>query len=319
MRILFAGTPEFAAGHLRSLLDQQEHTVVTVFTQPDRPAGRGKKLTPGPVKALALSHSLPLHQPLSLRNNPEIQNQITQLAPDIMIVVAYGLILPESILNIPRFGCLNVHASLLPRWRGAAPIQRAIEAGDTQTGITIMQMNAGLDTGDMLLKISCAIDTQDTTATLHDKLLALGGPALQTVLQKIHAATIQPQKQNDEDACYAAKITKAETRLDWTLPAVVLERKIRAFNPVPAVYFDLEGNSIRVLESAVIEKSSTTAPGTIVACSQDGIDIATATNILRLQKLQLPGKKIMTAGEIFNGHRKIFSPGYFLGLNSGGN
>lgn len=308
MRILFAGTPEFAAGHLRYLLDNNRYNIVAVFTQPDRPAGRGKKLTASPVKELALLQHLPVYQPHSLRDSA-VQEQVTQLAPDVIVVVAYGLILPQSILNIPRFGCLNVHASLLPRWRGAAPIQRAIEAGDKQTGITIMQMDVGLDTGDMLLKIPCPIDAQDTAASLHDKLMALGGPALLTVLHDIDKGNIRREKQNDSDACYATKITKTEARLDWRLPAITLDQKIRAFNAYPVAYFDHEGSSIRVWESSVLQESSTKTPGTIVNCSQQGIDISTGTNILRLNRLQLPGKKPMAAQEILNGYAGTFSTG----------
>jgi len=312
MRILFAGTPEFAAGHLRYLLEQSEHEIMAVFTQPDRPAGRGKKLAASAVKALALHHHLPVYQPVSLRDNA-VQEQITQLAPDIIIVVAYGLILPKTILDIPRFGCLNVHASLLPRWRGAAPIQRAIEAGDKQTGITIMQMDVGLDTGDMLLKVPCSIDDQDTTVSLHDKLLALGGPALLTVLEKIENGVIQREKQNNDDACYAAKISKVEARIDWKLPATTLEQKIRAFNAFPVAYFDIEGHSVRIWEATILDDISKTIPGKIIQCSPQGIDISTGTNILRLKKLQLPGKKTMTAMEILNGHGEIFSTGKILG------
>lgn len=311
MRILFAGTPEFAAGHLHCLLEQSEHDVVAVFTQPDRPAGRGKKLTASPVKELALLHQLPVYQPHSLRDNA-VQEQISQLNPDVIIVVAYGLILPKTILAIPRFGCLNVHASLLPRWRGAAPIQRAIEAGDTQTGITIMQMDVGLDTGDMLLKIPCPIDGQDTASSLHDKLMALGSPALLTVLQHLEQGNAKGEKQNDTAACYAPKITKAEARLDWKLPAMALEQKIRAFNPFPVAYFESDGLNVRVWEATALEESSGTSPGTIVNGHSQGIDIATGTHILRLKQLQLPGKKTMAAQEILNGHSNIFAPGKVL-------
>jgi methionyl-tRNA formyltransferase len=311
MRILFAGTPEFAAGHLRYLLEQGFHEIVAVFTQPDRPAGRGKKMTASPVKELALSHHLPIYQPRSLRDNT-VQEQIAQLTPDVIIVVAYGLILPENILTIPRFGCLNVHASLLPRWRGAAPIQRAIEAGDKQTGITIMQMDAGLDTGDMLLKVPCSIDTQDTAASLHDKLMALGCPALLTVLQNIDNGNVQWEKQNGRDACYAAKITKTEARLNWKLPAPTLQQKIRAFNAFPVAYFECDGLSIRVWEATVLNETSTKTPGTIVNCSHHGIDISTGAHILRLKQLQLPGKKILTAQELLNGYGNIFSIGKIL-------
>jgi len=311
MRIIFAGTPEFAAGHLQHLLQHSVHEIVAVFTQPDRPAGRGKKVTASPVKALALQHHLPIYQPLSLRD-AAIQDEMTHLAPDVMIVVAYGLILPESLLAIPRHGCLNVHASLLPRWRGAAPIQRAIEAGDKQTGVTIMQMDAGLDTGDMLLKSSCTIDTKETAATLHDKLLSLGAPALLTVLQKIFEGNIQREKQNEVDACYAKKITKAEARLDWKLSADALEKKIRAFNPFPVAYFDLDGCSVRVWKSIALRDISNAVPGTIIRSCHEGIDVSTGDHTLKLQTLQLPGKKSMSAKEIMNGHGELFAKGKVL-------
>jgi methionyl-tRNA formyltransferase len=311
MRILFAGTPEFAAGHLRALLDDSAHEIIAVFTQPDRPAGRGKRLTASPVKTLALLHHLPIYQPVSLRE-VATQEQISRLAPDIMVVVAYGLILPPAILAIPRLGCLNVHASLLPRWRGAAPIQRAIEAGDSQTGITIMQMDAGLDTGDMLLKTTCDIGEHDTTASLHDKLLDTGGSALCSVLEKIAEGSVSPEKQNSRDACYAAKISKSEAKIDWNLPSIVLERKVRAFIPFPVAYFDLDGQSVRVFESSALHESSQKIPGTIVQCSQQGIDISTGDNLLRLKKLQLPGGKPLSAGEILNGHSHHFSMGKVL-------
>lgn len=311
MRILFAGTPEFAAGHLRYLLEHSNHEIVAVYTQPDRPAGRGKKLTASPTKTLAQQHHLPIYQPISLRDDA-VQNQIALLSPDIMVVVAYGLILPKTVLTIPHFGCLNVHASLLPRWRGAAPIQRAIEAGDKQSGITIMQMDAGLDTGDMLLKISCSIDEHETSTSLHDKLLALGGPALLDILQNIDNGSTDSQKQNSIDACYAAKINKAEARLDWHLPATTLERKIRAFIPFPVAYFEMDDHAIRVWESTLLNDDAKRVPGTIVKCNHEGIDISTGKNILRLKKLQLPGKKPMSAHEILNGHGESFLPGKIL-------
>ena len=308
MRILFAGTPEFAAAHLRYLLDHSPHNVVGVFTQPDRPAGRGKQVTASPVKCLALEHRLPLFQPLTLRD-AATQQQISSLAPDVMIVVAYGLILPKAVLQIPRHGCLNVHASLLPRWRGAAPIQRAIEAGDAESGITIMQMDEGLDTGDMLLRLACPISTGETGSSLHDKLLALGGPALVTVLEQIGQAKTHAEKQAGDQACYAAKISKQEARLDWQLDAQTLERKIRAFNPFPIAFFEINGQPVRVWCATFSPVKTLAAPGSILKADKEGIDVATGNGVLRLEKLQLPGKKILAASELLNGHASLFHPG----------
>ncbi len=312
MRIIFAGTPEFAAGHLRYLLEKTTHEIVAVFTQPDRPAGRGKKLTASPVKETALSHQLPVYQPVTLRDKA-IQEQIAQLKPDVMVVVAYGLILPSSVLSIPPFGCLNVHASLLPRWRGAAPIQRSIEAGDTETGITIMQMDEGLDTGAMLLKVNCSIAPQETSASLHDKLMSLGSPALTQVLQAIENKTVQTTAQDNTQASYASKINKTEAKLDWQQAAADLERKVRAFNPFPIAYIDLKGESVRIWQALALNEKTHAAPGTILKSHPEGIDVATGEGVLRLTQLQLPGKKAFTAAEILNGHGKDFSVGQQLG------
>jgi methionyl-tRNA formyltransferase len=311
LRVIFTGTPEFAAGYLRYLLDHHCGDIVAVFTQPDRPAGRGKKLTASPVKEVALAHRVPVCQPASLRDMAA-QELIHQLAADLMIVVAYGLILPKVVLGIPRLGCINVHASLLPRWRGAAPIQRAIEAGDTETGITIMQMDEGLDTGDMLLTTRCAITADETGSSLHDKLLVLGCPTLVTTLQQIAAGTPQRIKQDATQSNYAPKITKAESRLDWGLPADMLERKIRAFNPFPVAYFGTGENSTRIWQAKVVSQLSTAVPGTILHSGKEGILVATGKNQLLLQQLQLPGKKVMSAQDVLNGHASHFAAGNLL-------
>lgn len=234
LRLIFAGTPDFAAHHLQTLIDSP-HQVIACYTQPDRPAGRGKKLQASPVKQLAVTHKIPMHQPKSLKNTDEHALLASHNA-DLMVVVAYGLILPPEVLSAPRLGCINVHASLLPRWRGAAPIQRAIEAGDAVTGITIMQMDEGLDTGDMLLTSECPILPTDTGGSLHDRLLMLGGPALIDVLTQLHNGTVFPQKQDNAASNYATKMTKTEAALDWQQSAEVLERKIRAFNPFPVTF-----------------------------------------------------------------------------------
>lgn len=244
LRIIFAGTPDFAARHLDALLSSG-HQIVGVFTQPDRPAGRGKKLMPGPVKALAEEKGLPVFQPVSLRPE-ENQQLVADLQADVMVVVAYGLILPKAVLTMPRLGCINVHGSLLPRWRGAAPIQRALWAGDSETGVTIMQMDVGLDTGDMLHKLACPITAEDTSATLYDKLAELGPQGLIETLKQLASGTATPEVQDEARVTYAEKLSKEEARVDWTLSAAQLERCIRAFNPWPMSWFEIEGQPVKV-------------------------------------------------------------------------
>lgn len=318
MRIVFAGTPEFAALHLQALLDDcsGNHDIVAVYTQPDRPAGRGKKLTPSPVKALAESHGIPVHQPLSLKD-AEQQQILAELNADIMVVVAYGLLLPPSILNTPKHGCINVHASLLPRWRGAAPIQRAIEAGDTETGVTIMQMDVGLDTGDMLQTCCCIIEKNDTGGSLHDKLAIIGPPALLTTLEQIAQGTVVAEKQNDAFSNYAPKITKQEALLDWSQPADVLEYKVRAFNPFPVAYTTLRHDRIRIWQAELSTQLSkgcvSDAPGTILEASNKGIKVSTKEGSLLITELQLPGKKRLPVSEILKSRAELFSPGTVLG------
>lgn len=301
--IIFAGTPDFAAVSLNALI-HSDHHIKAVYTQPDRPAGRGRHLTASPVKELALKHQLPIYQPLSLKDKEE-QQRLANLSADVMIVVAYGLLLPKPILDAPKLGCINVHASLLPRWRGAAPIQRSILAGDAQTGITIMQMNEGLDTGPMLYKVECAISANDTSATLHDKLAELGATALLETLSRL--TEIKAEKQNEASATYAQKIKKEEALLDWHHSAVELERKIRAFNPWPVAFIQ---NNIRIWEAKAIEKEiGDVQPGTILQASAVGIDVATGKGILRLLKLQLPGGKTLAVADILNSRKEEFAPG----------
>jgi methionyl-tRNA formyltransferase len=300
LKVIFAGTPEFAVSSLQALLDS-EHEVVAVYTQPDRPAGRGRKLTASPVKALALEHGLPVLQPQTLRDEAA-QQALAEWQADVMVVVAYGLILPEAVLNTPRLGCVNVHASLLPRWRGAAPIQRAILAGDAETGVTIMQMDAGLDTGDMLRKVVCPINTSDTAQTLHDKLAAQGAAALCDTLGKLAAGALSPEKQNDAEANYAEKLQKAEAKIDWTLSAQVLSRTVRAFNPWPVAFARYDEKNLRIWFAEAVAEKTNAAPGTVLAESRDGIDVATGDGILRVQLLQLPGGKVLDAGQFLNAH-----------------
>lgn len=310
LRIIFAGTPDFAARHLDALLSSG-HQVVGVFTQPDRPAGRGKKLMPSPVKALAEEHGLPVFQPASLRPQ-ENQQLVADLNADVMVVVAYGLILPKAVLDMPRLGCINVHGSLLPRWRGAAPIQRSLWAGDTDTGVTIMQMDVGLDTGDMLYKLACPITAEDTSATLYDKLAELGPKGLIDTLQQLADNRAQPEVQDEALVTYAEKLSKEEARLDWSLPAVQLERCIRAFNPWPMSWLEIDGQPVKVWQASVIVGQANAAPGTIIEASKQGIQVATVEGILNLESLQPAGKKAMSAQDLLNSRREWFTPGNSL-------
>jgi methionyl-tRNA formyltransferase len=310
LRIIFAGTPDFAAKHLQALIDSP-HEIVAVFTQPDRPAGRGNKLTASPVKTLAEQHQIPIFQPISLKNS-ENQQIIADLKADIMIVVAYGLILPKAVLDMPKFGCFNVHGSLLPRWRGAAPIQRACWAGDTETGVTIMQMDEGLDTGDMIYKATCSITPEDTSATLYDKLAALGPEALLKTLSLLIKHQLSPQKQNENFVTYAHKLSKQEARLNWQLSASQLERCIRAFNPWPVSYFEIADQPIKVWQSYVIANETLATPGTITGADKNGIAVATSEGVLVMTSLQPAGKKRMSAQDLLNSRRDWFTVGAML-------
>ncbi|PHM74807.1 methionyl-tRNA formyltransferase [Xenorhabdus kozodoii] len=307
LRIIFAGTPDFAARHLAALLNSQ-HQVVGVLTRPDKPAGRGKKLTPSPVKVLAEEHDVPVFQPKTLRTE-ESQQWVMEQQADIMIVVAYGLILPQAVLDIPRLGCLNVHGSLLPRWRGAAPIQRSVWAGDQETGVTIMQMDAGLDTGDMLLKAVCPITNEDTSDSLYEKLADIGPEALLSTLDLITSGTCQPEIQDDSFATYAEKLSKDEAKIDWNLPAIQIERCVRAFNPWPMSFFLIDDQPVKIWQAGVITKQTTQTPGTIINADKKGIQIATADGILNITQLQPPGKKAMSAADLLNSKREWFTPG----------
>lgn len=310
LRIIFAGTPDFAARHLDALLSSQ-HQIVGVFTQPDRPAGRGNKLTPSPVKVLAEQHNLPVFQPVSLRPEDN-QKLVSDLNADVMVVVAYGLILPKAVLDMPRLGCINVHGSLLPRWRGAAPIQRALWAGDAETGVTIMQMDVGLDTGDMLHKVSCPITAQDTSATLYDKLADMGPQGLLVTLAALANGTATPEKQDEALVTYAEKLSKEEARLNWTLSAAQLERCVRAFNPWPVSFFMIDNQPVKVWQSQVIAAEDNQAPGTIISADKNGIAVATAEGLLLMTQLQPSGKKSMSAQDLLNSRREWFIPGNCL-------
>jgi methionyl-tRNA formyltransferase len=304
-QIIFAGTPRFSAVTLDALI-QSQHKIKAVYTQPDRPKGRGRKLTASPVKELALQHELPIYQPETLRSSDH-QKVLADLQADLMIVVAYGLLLPTPVLQAPRLGCLNVHASLLPRWRGAAPIQRAILAGDEKTGITIMQMDEGLDTGGMLYKLDCPIEKNDTSASLHDKLAQLGAQALLSTLDQLE--TLAFCAQDNALVTYAHKIKKEEAQINWHLPALEIERMIRAFNPWPVAFF---GENIRVWNAVSLSVACQETPGTILQTTHEGIDVATGKNILRLQTLQLPGGRALAVADLLNSRAEIFSAGKML-------
>ena len=309
LKIIFAGTPDFAARHLDALL-VSEHQVVGVFTQPDRPAGRGNKLTPSPVKLLAQAHDIPVFQPKSLKPE-ENQHLVADLQADIMVVVAYGLILPKAVLAMPRLGCINVHGSLLPRWRGAAPIQRSLWAGDSETGVTIMQMDVGLDTGDMLHKLSCPITAEDTSASLYEKLAQLGPQGMLLTLDLLASGNARPEVQDEALVSYAEKLSKEEARLNWSLSAAQLERCIRAFNPWPMSYFMIEEQPVKVWQATVLPHQNK-QPGEIVHADKQGIQIATADGVLNLVSLQPAGKKAMSAQDLLNSRREWFVPGTVL-------
>ncbi|MCM0613911.1 methionyl-tRNA formyltransferase [Marinobacter sediminum] len=310
MRLVFAGTPDFAATALKALLGTH-HTVVGVYSQPDRPAGRGRKLMPSPVKQVALEASIPVFQPESLKTD-EAQRELADLEPDVMIVAAYGLILPKAVLSIPVHGCLNIHASLLPRWRGAAPIQRAIAAGDDETGITIMQMDEGLDTGAMLLKTLTAIDEDDTGGSLHDRLADFGGKAIVDALKLLEKGELRGETQNDELACYARKLSKEEGHIDWSQDALAIERLIRAFNPWPGTYTDLEQQRVRIHEAKALADDSRKPPGTVIRREREGIDVACGAGTLRITRLQLPGARAQSVNDLINGGKELLMPGQEL-------
>lgn len=297
MKIIFAGTPDFSVGCLQALLDAG-HEVVAVYCQPDRPSGRGRKLQSGPVKCCAEQNNLAIYQPLSLKDQAA-QSVLASHNADLMVVVAYGLILPQVVLDTPKLGCINVHASLLPRWRGAAPIQRAIEAGDSTTGVTIMQMDAGLDTGDMLHKTNTAITANMTGGELHDKLATSGAQALIETISLL-PDRIQPSTQDDALANYAHKLSKAEAQIDWSQPAAAIHNKVRAFNPWPVCWTEHQQQRLRVWKTSVLEGNA--PAGEIISAGSDGLVIGTGEALLAIHTLQAAGSKPMAMNEFANGH-----------------
>ncbi len=304
LRIAFAGTPDFAAVSLAALIKADQHDLIAIYTQPDRPAGRGRKIQKSAVKELAEAHNLTVLQPLSFKA-PEALEELQSLNLDLLIVVAYGQILPQSILDTPRLGCINVHGSLLPRWRGAAPIQRAIEIGDTESGVTIMQMARTLDSGPMYLKSSCSIEASDTAQILHDKLAKLGAKSLFETVSALADGTATAEEQDEELVTYAEKITKTEAAIDWQDSAMAIQRKVRAFNPMPVAHAELFEKNIRVWDATVTapETSPTEKqPGEIAAISRDGIDVVTGKGLLRITQLQMPGKRQMSVADFVNGN-----------------
>jgi methionyl-tRNA formyltransferase len=299
--IIFAGTPEFAAVALKALIDSP-HRIVAVYTQPDRQSGRGLKITQSPVKELALANKLPVYQPSSLKN-PDEQEQLKKLNADVMVVAAYGLLLPSAVLAIPRLGCVNIHPSLLPRWRGAAPIQRTIFAGDKKSGVTIMQLDEGLDTGPMLLQKEYILAENETSQTLLDHLAQMGASALIETLQLMSENRLQPRQQDNTHATYANKITKEEAMIDWAQPAEELEWEVRAFNPWPVCYTTWKEQHVRIWQAKAIEGESLAKPRTILRVAKDGIDIATGSGALRLLAVQLPGGKMISVTDFYNAHQ----------------
>jgi len=313
VRIIFAGTPDFAASHLQSIIDDNSHQIVAAYTQPDRPAGRGKKLSSSPVKKLAEAHNIQVFQPVSLKEGGQ-KEIMARLQADLMVVVAYGLILPQAILNTPRLGCINVHGSILPRWRGAAPIQRAIEAGDAKGGVTIMQMDSGLDTGSILSTAQCSISDSETSGTLYNRLAVLGSSSLANILAKLEAGNAVSIEQDDTQSTYASKIDKSEAQINWSLSATNIDRCIRAFNPSPTAFSLIDGQRFKVWDAVIVADHSEVAAGQIVSFDSVGLLVGCGQDALLLKEIQLAGKPRMPIGELMKSRSELFANGKLLGL-----
>ncbi len=307
LKLVFAGTPDFAA-QILEVLAKSNHQILAVLTQADRPKGRGQVLSQSPVKQLAFRHTIPVYQPARLKE-PDIQKILSDLKPDLMIVAAYGLILPKEILSIPKYGCMNVHASLLPHWRGASPIQHSILNGDAITGITMMQMNEGLDTGDILAVESCAIELHETSGSLQERLATIAGPLLLNTLQQLKQKKLKPIKQENEFASYAPKISKQEAKIDWTKSTSEIDRIVRAFNPWPIAFSSIDGQTIRIFEGEPLDLVIEVLPGIIVQSSTQGILVGTGEGVYKINQLQLPGGKPMKVKEILNSKSSLFQVG----------
>ncbi len=298
LRIVFAGTPAFGLPSLDALV-ASSHELVAVYTQPDRPAGRGRKLQPSAVKQWALNHGVPVYQPLNFKDQ-SARDDLAALTPDVMVVIAYGLILPKAVLDIPQYGCINVHASLLPRWRGASPIQQALLHGDKQSGVTIMQMDVGMDTGKMLKKVSCTIQAHDTAGDLHDKLAEISTEPLIKTLDHLKESLTQAESQNDAQATYAPKISKEDAKINWYQPAIDIDRLIRAFSPWPIAFTETDQLTLRVHQASIIEKDSNQEPGTVVDINRKQIIVATAKQCIAIEKLQFSGGKAISVTDWYN-------------------
>lgn len=299
LRIIYAGTPDFAVPALEALI-ASEHQVVAVYTQPDRPAGRGRKIKTGPVKQVADQANIPVEQIESFKNDEALET-LRSYDADLIIVAAYSLLLPQKVLDVPKYGCLNIHGSLLPRWRGAAPIHRAIQAGDTETGVTIMQMALGLDTGDMLVKISCPITNEDTGQSIHDQLAHDGAVALLKTLDLLLEGKLEPEIQDDSQSCYAHKLDKKQGEIDWSKPAIEIDRTIRSFNPSPVAYTTKNSQPVRFFMSSVIESTAAGQIGEVIAESKQGIEIITSEGSVLITRLQVPNAKALEAKDFING------------------
>lgn len=308
LNIVFAGTPEFGLPCLNALLHSTHH-IQAIYTQPDRPAGRGRKLQASAVKEWALNHQIPVYQPLNFKN-PETIAELAALKPDVMVVIAYGLILPKAVLEIPRLGCINVHASLLPRWRGASPIQSAILHGDTESGVTIMQMDAGMDTGAMLRKITCPISTTETAQSLHDSLAKISAQPLLQTLDELASQSAKPEIQNNELATYASKINKEDAHINWQQTAVEIDRKIRAFKPWPIAYTHLNEEILRIHQAQVVALPFSQPPGTVVNIDKKGMLVATGEQGVLVQRIQFPGAKVISIADWLNSSKSQVHAGF---------